>query len=104
MSNRHGLLVDACLTLADGHAERVAALHMIEPHADRSTAIKLDADKVYAEHFVNELRSMNVTPHVAQNTSGRSSAIDERTTGTAASRAHSHKGRPIMRTPTSSQP
>lgn len=54
---------------------------MIEPHADRPTAIKLDADKVYdAEHFVNELRSMNVTPHVAQNTSGRSSAIDERTT------------------------
>ena len=27
MENRHGLLVDACLTLADGHAERVAALH-----------------------------------------------------------------------------
>ena len=26
MENRHGLLVDACLTLADGHAERVAAL------------------------------------------------------------------------------
>lgn len=24
MENRHGLLVDACLTLADGHAERVA--------------------------------------------------------------------------------
>ncbi len=35
MENRHGLLIDACLTLADGHAERVAALHMIEPHADR---------------------------------------------------------------------
>ena len=35
MENRHGLLVDACLTLADGHAERVAALHMIEPRADR---------------------------------------------------------------------
>jgi hypothetical protein len=34
MENRHGLLVDACLTLADGHAERVAALQ-IEPHADR---------------------------------------------------------------------
>jgi exonuclease III len=28
MENRHGLLVDACLTLADGHAERVAALHV----------------------------------------------------------------------------
>ena len=81
MENRHGLLVDACLTPADGHAERVAALHMIEPRADRPTAITLGADKAYdAEDFVNELRSMNVTPHVAQNTSGRSSAIDGRTT------------------------
>ena len=34
MENRNGLVVDACLTTADGHAERVAALHMIEPHAD----------------------------------------------------------------------
>ena len=81
MENRHGLLVDACLTLAGGHAERVAALHMIEPRADRPTAITLGADKAYdAEDFVNELRSMNATPHVAQNTSGRSSAIDARTT------------------------
>jgi transposase len=81
MENRHGLLVDACLTLADGHAERVAALHMIEPRADRPRAITLGADKAYdAEDFVNELRSMKVTPHVAQNTSGRSSAVDGRTT------------------------
>ena len=77
MENRHGLLVDACLTRADGHAERVAALHMIEPRADRPTAITLGADKAYdAEDFVNELR----TPHVAQNTRGRSSAVDGRTT------------------------
>jgi transposase len=81
MENRHGLLVDACLTFADGHAERVAALHMIEPHADRPQAITLGADKAYdAEDFVNELRSMKVTPHVAQNIRGRSSAIDGRTT------------------------
>jgi len=81
MENRHGLLVDACLTQADGHAERVAALHMIEPRADRPQAITLGADKAYdVEDFVNELRSMKVTPHVAQNTSGRSSAIDGRTT------------------------
>jgi transposase len=81
MENRHGLLVDACLTQADGHAERVAALHMIEPYADRPRAITLGADKAYdAEDFVNELRSMKVTPHVAQNTNGRSSAIDGRTT------------------------
>ena len=81
MENRNGLLVDACLTLADGHGERVAALHLIEPRAERPRAITLGADKAYdTEDFINELRSMKVTPHVAQNTSGRSSAIDGRTT------------------------
>lgn len=81
MENRNALFVDACLTKADGHAERVAALHMIEPRADRSRRITLAADKGYdAEDFVNELRSMRVTPHVAQNVSRRSSAIDGRTT------------------------
>ena len=81
MENRSALLVDTCLTPANGHAERVAALAMIEPHADRPLAITVGADKGYdAEDFVNELRSMRVTPHVAQNISGRSSAIDGRTT------------------------
>jgi hypothetical protein len=75
MENRHGLLVDACLT-----AERVAALHIIEPRAEQPP-ITLGADKAYdAEDFVNELRSMRVTPHVARHTSGRRSAIDGRTT------------------------
>ncbi len=41
---------------------------------------QLVAGKAYdAEDFVNELRSMSVAPHVAQNTSGRSSAVDRRT-------------------------
>jgi hypothetical protein len=81
MENRHSLLVDACLTLADGHAERVAALHMIEPRADRPRAITLSADKAYdAEDFRNELRTMKATPHVGQNTSGRHSGIDGSTT------------------------
>jgi transposase len=81
MENRSGLIVDTRLTLADGHAERNAALSMIEPRADRPRAISLGADKAYdAEDFVNELRSMNVRAHVAQNTSGRRSAIDARTT------------------------
>jgi Transposase domain (DUF772) len=80
MENRNGLVVDACLTEANGHAERIAALHMIEPRADRPTSITLGADKGDdAEDFVNELRSMNATPHVAQDTNGRSSAIDGRT-------------------------
>jgi hypothetical protein len=30
-----GLIVDAAFTQADGHAERIAALAMIEPRADR---------------------------------------------------------------------
>ncbi len=81
MENRNALFVDACLTKADGHAERIAALHMIEPRADRVTPITLAADKAYdAADFVNELRSMRVTPHVAQNANGRRSAIDKRTT------------------------
>jgi transposase len=81
MENRSALLVDTCLTPANGHAERVAALHMIEPRADRPRPITLGGDKNFdVEDFVNELRAMNVTPHVAQNTSSRRSAIDGRTT------------------------
>jgi transposase len=81
MENRNGLVVDACLTEANGHAERIAALHLIEPRGDRPRPITLGADKAYdAEDFVNELRSMNATPHVAQNANGRCSAIDGGTT------------------------
>jgi transposase len=79
MENRSGLVVEASLSRADGHAERNAALSMIEPRADRAVRITLGADKGYdAEDFVNELRSMNVTPHVAAKSKG--SAIDGRTT------------------------
>src|SRR5215211_182790 len=81
MENQSGLVVGACLTPADGQAERLAALALIEPFADRPRAITLGADKGFdAQDFVNELRAMKVTPHVAQNTSGRRSAIDRRTT------------------------
>jgi IS5 family transposase len=81
MENRSGLIVNACLTPADGHGERNAALAMIEPLANRPTGVTLGADKGYdAQAFVNELRAMNVRPHVTQNTNGRRSAIDGRTT------------------------
>ena len=41
----------------------------------------LGADKAYdVADFVADLRALHVTPHVAQNTSGRRSAIDGRTT------------------------
>jgi transposase len=81
MENRSGFLVDARLTRVSGHAERLAALDMIQHFADRPRAITLGADKGYdAAEFVEELRTLNVRPHVAQNTSGRRSAIDRRTT------------------------
>lgn len=53
---------------------------MIEPLVDRPRAIRLGADRGYdAADFVEELRTLNVHPHVAQNTSRRRSAIDGRT-------------------------
>src|SRR5262245_44807114 len=80
MENRHGLVVDARLTKVSGHAERLAALAMIEARADRPRAITLAGDKGFdAADFVMELREINVTPHIAQNTTRRS-AIDGRTT------------------------
>jgi IS5 family transposase len=90
MENRSGLIIDARLTRVSGHAERLAALAMIEPWADRPQAITLGADRGYdAADFVEELRTINVRPHVARNINGRRSAIDRRTTrhpGYAASR------------------
>jgi transposase len=78
--NRNGLVVDCELTLATGTAEREAALAMIERRSSGSR-ITLGADKGYdTADFIARLRALNVTPHVAQNDTNRSSAIDNRTT------------------------
>ena len=80
MENRSGLVVDAELTRASGHAERLAALAMLDRLPTTSPAT-LGADRGFdARDFVMELRERRVTPHIAQNTSGRRSAIDSRTT------------------------
>ena len=75
MENRHGLLVDACLTLAPmAMPSGLAALHMIRSRMpDRPGSITLGRRQraMTRQDVVNELRSMKVTPHVAQNTSGR---------------------------------
>jgi hypothetical protein len=43
--------------------------------------VTLGCDKGYdAASFVADMRALNVTPHIAQNISGRRSAIDSRTT------------------------
>jgi IS5 family transposase len=78
--NRHGLVVDARLTQATGYAEREAALSMLE-EVPGDHHITLGADKGYdTRDFIEGCRELNVTPHVAQNTTNRSSRIDERTT------------------------
>ncbi len=78
--NRNGLAVAACLTKADGYAERDAALEMIES-LRKGRRITLGADKGYdVASFVAALRDLRVTPHVTQNTTRRRSAIDGRTT------------------------
>jgi transposase len=80
MENRSGLVVDTELTRASGHAERLAALAMLDRLPTTGPAT-LGADRGFdARDFVMELRERRVTPHLAQNTSGRRSAIDGRTT------------------------
>jgi transposase len=78
--NRHGLIASAVVTIADGYAEREAAKVMIrdavQVQGDSEVEITLGADKGYdAKEFIDALAQMKVTPHVAQNTSGRSSAV-----------------------------
>ena len=80
MENRHGLVVDGRLTQATGSAEREATRAMAEAIPGRGR-VTLGGDKAYdTAGFVEDLRALNVTPHVAQNTTGRRSAIDGRTT------------------------
>ena len=80
MENRSGLIVAATLTQATGTAERKAAEEMIVRHSPGARRITLGADKGYdAAAFVADMRALNVTPHIAQNISGRRSAVDART-------------------------
>jgi len=80
MENRHGLLVDTRLTPADGTAERDAALEMAKEVAG-SQRVTWGGDKNSdTRGFVWARRQLRVTPHVAQNTTNRASAIDGRTT------------------------
>lgn len=79
--NRHGLVVEAELGQASGITEREAAKTMIVRYSPGAKRITVGADKGYdAAEFVTDLRALNVTPHIAQNESGRRSAIDGRTT------------------------
>ena len=80
--NRHGLITNAQVTIADGYAEREAAKTMIKDASqaakDEKAQITLGADKGYdAKEFIDACLQMKVMPHVAQNTSGRRSAVPD---------------------------
>jgi transposase len=87
MENRNGLVVKAHLGQASGTAEREAAFLMITRASPGSGRITLGADKGYdAASFIEDLRQMAVTPHIARNDAAtktgkrRRSRIDARTT------------------------
>jgi len=95
MENRNGLLVRTMVTQADGTAERDAALLMAWKTASKmpgTRRITLGADKNYdTGDFVSTVRELQIIPHVAQNNTNRSSAIDERTTRHAGYRISQRK-------------
>jgi len=82
MENRNGLVIDFEVTAATGTAERETAVRQVdEAKQDGFRPVTLGGDKNYdTKNFVANMRERDVTPHVAQNTSGRRSAIDGRTT------------------------
>ena len=66
MEHRHGLVVDGCVTLATGTAERTAALAMVARHRPGRRRITLAGDKGFdVASFVDDLRARRVTPHLA---------------------------------------
>jgi transposase len=80
--NRHGLIANAMVTTADGHAEREAAKAMIndarQALGDDEREITVGADKGYdTGEFIDACVAMKVTPHVAQNTPGRQTAVPD---------------------------
>jgi transposase len=80
MENRSGLVVDMALVAATGHAERDTALAMLE-RLGGTARLTVGADRGYdTASFVEDCRKFGVSPHVAQHTNRRRSAIDGRTT------------------------
>jgi transposase len=79
--NQSGLILDVLVTPATGQAEREAAITLLERRRGVHRRATVGADKAYdTKDFVRQCRERDVTPHVAQNTTNRRSAIDGRVT------------------------
>ena len=81
MENLNDLVVNSCITQADGYGMGNAAIEMAAalPGKKQKT---IGADKGYdTKGFVGEMRYKGITPHISQNTKRKGgSAIDGRTT------------------------
>ena len=81
MDNRHGLVVETDVAIVTGTSEVDSALALMKRLPKRKRRRTVGADKGYDQaRFVEEARAANFTPHVAQNTTNRRSAVDARTT------------------------
>ena len=82
MENRHGLLVDFLVTTASVTAECAVVTTVMDGLRQRRFHPEtVGLDKGYdTRDLVAKLRARDITPHVAQNTACRRSAIDGRTT------------------------
>ncbi|OAI39426.1 hypothetical protein AYO38_07655 [bacterium SCGC AG-212-C10] len=96
--NRNGLIVDAVLTAPSGTAERDAALALIRRQKLKRGAT-LGADKAYdTRAFVAALEERGLVPHIARNSSGRSSAVPD-AVATTADYAISQRRRKLVEEP-----
>jgi transposase len=79
--NRHGFIIDTAVTSATGTAERDAAVAMLGELPLTTRRVTVAGDKNFdMPAWVGAVRRMGITPHVAQHTIRRRSAIDGRTT------------------------
>ena len=84
IENRHGLIVDAMATEADGRAERDAGVLMLHAQWKRAPWRRrtVGADKAYdVREFIDVMRELGCTSHITQNLKrSGGSTIDGRTT------------------------
>jgi transposase len=79
--NRHGFIIDTAVTDASGTGERDAAVAMLGELPLTRRRITVAADKLFDRRaWVEAVRRMGITPHVAQYAGFGGSAIDGRTT------------------------
>lgn len=93
IENRHGLVVNSRLTTAGGRAEWEAGFEMVRDLPGRHR-VTVGGDKGYDDAgFVDSLRSLNATPHVAQKQRRRSARARRGTPGmrSASVRANASK-------------